>query len=74
MSPAKTAEPIEMPFGMWTGAVTGNHVLNWDAHWRNLANMIEPCTLYSDAALCKITPLVYINVSAFCCCGKSVSC
>jgi len=27
LSAAKTAEPIEMPFGMWTQVGTGNHVL-----------------------------------------------
>jgi len=54
MSCAKTAEPIEMPFGMWTrvgprnqfGMWTRvgprNHVLDGGAHWRHLANTI--CT------------------------------
>jgi len=28
MSPAKTAEPIEMPFGMWTRVGPRNHVLD----------------------------------------------
>jgi len=28
VSPAKTAEPIEMPFGLWTQVGTGNHVLD----------------------------------------------
>jgi len=27
MSPAKTSEPIEMPFGMWTSVGPRNHVL-----------------------------------------------
>jgi len=27
-SPAKTAEPIEMPFGMWTQVGPRNHVLD----------------------------------------------
>ena len=27
MSPAKTAEPIEMPFGLWTGMGPSNNVL-----------------------------------------------
>ena len=32
MSPAKTTEPIEMPFGMWTrvGVDSRNHVLDGD--------------------------------------------
>ena len=28
VSPAKTAEPIEMPFGLWTWVGPGNHVLD----------------------------------------------
>jgi len=27
VSPAKTAEPIDMPFGLWTGVGPRNHVL-----------------------------------------------
>ena len=27
MSPAKTAKPIEMPFGLWAGVGSRNHVL-----------------------------------------------
>ena len=32
MNPAKTAEPIEMPFGMWAWVGPSNHVLDggWD--------------------------------------------
>ena len=28
VSPAKTAEPIEMPFGLWTWVGSGKHVLD----------------------------------------------
>ena len=28
--PAKTAGPIEMPFGMWGGVGYSHHVLDWD--------------------------------------------
>jgi len=28
VNPAKLAEPIEMPFGMWSCVGLGNHVLN----------------------------------------------
>ena len=28
VSPAKTAEPIEMPFGLWMRVGPGNHVLD----------------------------------------------
>jgi len=31
VSPAKTAEPIEMPFGLRTRVDTGNHVLDVDS-------------------------------------------
>jgi len=37
VSPAKTAEPIEMSFGMWTRVDRGNHYYMWvhiDATWR----------------------------------------
>jgi len=37
---AKTAEPIETSFGMWT----------WDTHWRNLANTIESSMCGGNAA------------------------
>jgi len=29
VSHAKTAEPIEMAFGLWTGVSQRNHVLEW---------------------------------------------
>ena len=34
MSCAKTAEPINMPFGMWTRVDQRNHVLDGGAHWQ----------------------------------------
>jgi len=40
-NPAKTAEPIEMPFGMWTRMDTEKHVLE-GSHWCHLANTTEP--------------------------------
>jgi len=42
MSCAKTAELIKMPLGMWTQVGSRKHVLDGGAHWRNLANTIEP--------------------------------
>ena len=39
---AKTAELIEMPFGLWTWVSPRKHVLHGAAHWRHLANTIEP--------------------------------
>jgi len=35
------AEPIEMPFGLWTRVGPGKHALHGVAHWRNLASTIE---------------------------------
>jgi len=48
--PCKTAEPIEMPFGLWTRVGPGNHVLHGGTHWCNLANTIEPYMCSGDAA------------------------
>ena len=42
MSPVKTAEPIKMSFGTWTRVGPRKHVLDRGAHWRNLANTIQP--------------------------------
>ena len=50
---AKTAEPIEMPFGLYT-RVGPKHVLNEGAHWRRLANTSEPSMCGGDAAFCQI--------------------
>jgi len=58
VSPAKTAEPIEMPFGLWTRVGRRKHVLH-GAHWRNLVNTIEPSVCGGDAALCQIILTTY---------------
>ena len=55
MSPAKTAEPIEIQFEMLSRMGPGNHVLDWSAHCRHLANMIEPSMCSGVAALCQIS-------------------
>ena len=55
MSPAKTAQPIEMPFGMWTRVGPKEALLDGGAHWRNLANTIGPSVCGGDVALCQIT-------------------
>jgi len=47
VSCAKMAEPIKMPFGLWTEVSQGKHVL----HGRHLANTIEPSMCGDDAAL-----------------------
>jgi len=56
MSPTKMAEPIDMPFGMWT-RMGQRIVLDEIDYWRHLANKIaiEPCMCGPDAALCQIT-------------------
>jgi len=35
VSPVKTTEPIEMPFGMWIRVGPVKHVLDGSAHWRH---------------------------------------
>ena len=53
MSSAKTAEPIDLPFGLWTLVGRRKHKFNCirkvapmcrhgKAHWPRLANAIEP--------------------------------
>ena len=50
VSPGKTAEPIEMPFGMWTAGCLKEARIRWGAHWRHLATTIEPSVCGGDAA------------------------
>jgi len=53
---AKTAEPMEMLFGMSTQTGARKHVLDRGGlHWRHLANKIGPSTYGGDVALCQIT-------------------
>jgi len=44
------AEPVDLPFGLWTWV--GPH---WTAHWCHLANTIEPSVCGGNAVLCQIT-------------------
>ena len=53
--PCKTAELIEMPFGMCTQVGPRKHVLDRGAHLRQLENTTEPSVCGGDAALCQIT-------------------
>ena len=55
VSPAKTAEPIEMPFGIGTWAGPRNRVLGGRARWRHLFNTVAPSMCGSDAAFSQIT-------------------
>ena len=63
---AKTAEPIELSFGLWTLVGRRTHKFNHisqvmpvcphgRAHWRHLANTIEPFVCGGDAVLCEIS-------------------
>jgi len=47
---AKTAEPIDMPFGTWTRVGPRKHALDVGTHWRHLANTIEPFMCGGDVA------------------------
>jgi len=64
MNCAKTAEPIEMPFGMWTWVGPRKHVLYKSAHWRNVANTIEPSMCGGNAAFLSnyLTVVVYSQI------------
>jgi len=46
---------MEMPFGIWARVGRRKHVLDGGAHWRRLANAIEPSTCGGDAAFCGVT-------------------
>jgi len=46
---AKTAEPIEMPFGTWTRVGAGKHILDAGAHWRHPVNTNEQSMCCGDA-------------------------
>jgi len=53
VSPAKTAEPIEMSFGVWTRWAK-EACVSWGgtgAHWRYLANTIESSMCDGDAGI-----------------------
>ena len=58
ISCAKTAEPINLPFGLWTwvGQRSTCSIIFAKWHqWRHLANTIESSVCGGDAALCQIT-------------------
>jgi len=50
VSPAKTDEPIEVPFTMWTRGGPRNYVLYGVTHWRHLANTTEWSVCGGDAS------------------------
>jgi len=62
----KTAQPMDVLFGLWTLVGWRKHKFNricqvapmclhGRAHWRHLSNTIEPSVCGGDAALCQIT-------------------
>jgi len=55
VSPTKTAEPIEMPFGLKTRMGPGNHVLDGDPDtpWEG-AFFGERAPIYSVGTLCHV--------------------
>jgi len=56
VSCVRTAEPIEMPFGLWTRMGRRKDVLHGEgAHWRHPANTTEPSACGGDATLCQLT-------------------
>jgi len=68
VSPAKTAEPIEMPFGLWPRVGPGNHVLDGgpDSHMErdNFEGKGRPIVKYRDALRSPVS-FVYIFQQRF---------
>ena len=52
VSCAKMAEAIETPLGLWirVGVWPKEACVTWGAHWRHLANTIEPSMCGGDVA------------------------
>jgi len=50
MSCAKTAEHIDMSFGLWTRVDPKKRALDGGTNWRNLANTTEPSMCGGDVA------------------------
>ena len=59
VSCAQTAEPIEMPFGLWTRVGRRKRLLQ-RSHWCHLANTIELSVCCGDAALCQINLAMHL--------------
>jgi len=74
VSPAETAEPIEMPFGLWIGWAEEAQFQSYSPcsanapSWRRLANTIEPSVCGGDSALCQIT--LSTCYYSCCCCRR----
>jgi len=62
--PCKTAESIELPFGMVSGVGPRTRLFHWRAQWRHLAHTAEqlcaaatsgPASMHGDTACSQIT-------------------
>jgi len=54
------AEPIEMPFEIWTRVGPWKYVLGRGTYCRNLANIIEPSICGGDVACYQINFTIYL--------------
>jgi len=79
VSCAKTTEPIDLPFELWTRVGRWKHEFNricqvapmcphGRALWRHTANTIQPSVCGGDAALCQITLTTCCCCCCCCCC------
>ena len=77
MSCSETAQPIDLPFGLWTQVGRRKHKFSLirqmapmcphgRAHWRHLANTVEPSVCCGDVVLCQITLTTYFLFSVAC--------
>jgi len=71
---AKMAEPIEMPFRLWT-RVGRMACIRWGAYWHNLANTIELSVCSGDEVhLSNCFEHLFILLLLKCVCGCCVQC
>jgi len=69
MSPAKTAELIEMLLGVWT-EVGPRSTSDGGEHWRHLANTTEESVCDGDVAFCRVT--LTISFQSFRTVGRNI--
>ena len=74
VSYAKTAEPIETPFGMWTRVGPRKHVLDGSADCCHLVNTIELSMCGGDAAFLSnfFDHLLFLFYCAVVLCGSTI--
>jgi len=64
VSPAKTAEPIDVPFRLWTWVGLRKQVLDGGAHWRIRLN--RPCAAAMRPFVKLLRPLgIFLTMSVF---------